>query len=315
MITVSAVWVYSPPSPSVVDNIRLINSQLKASGAPLGINRIYLSLGTDPSGLLTDHAPIIARFVTYARANGIATYALTLEDPSFASEAAGYDAPDGGAVGIVQDVIDYNLGQGGKATFEGIHIDTEPVNINSPNPPPLDYLDPLGTGQSGYLGLLGAASTLLNQKQNAGANLEFSAAIEYWWLTNGYATLNQLSPPLDELVPMFQTKPPEPVIPTDSITARYDPAKFVTVPTVIGIGTFDCGATPGDLAAAMNTLANDPNLVAAGQDYLGTSVYAYEEIVPLPLFSLGGLPPLPPNVILAIEEIDKWLSGIPLQRP
>jgi hypothetical protein len=125
----------------------------------------------------------------------------------------------------------------------------------------------------------------------------------------------QLSPPLDELVPMFQTKPPEPIIPTNSITTRYDPATCVTVPTVIGIGTYDCGAAPAGLAAAMNILANDPKLAAAGQNYLGTSIYAYEDILINPLFAVGGQNSLPPSVMLAIEEIQLILSGIRLPPP
>jgi hypothetical protein len=282
--SVSAVWVYSPPSTAIVDNIVKMNTYLEAAGAPTGINRIYFSLSPQTNDISQQlpYTNVLAEFVSYANSKEIFVHGMTLQDVGVPSY--------GGALSYVNQIITYNANNP-KATFYGIHIDVEEPD-SDPNP------GAFMNGSNGYVGLLKQLSPAIEK-----ADLDFSAAIEYGWLTSGLTTVDILQQYLDELVPMMYSDEPFSAnyASANDILEAYPPAKYITVPTIIGFGARDCAGFPANgfpynnsrgwaeaipaIATMQNRLAQ--GAVGSGTNYLGTSIFKYEEIA-LPTFTPGG---------------------------
>ena len=107
---------------------------------------------------------------------------------------------------------------------------------------------------------------------------------------------------------MIYNDPPQGLYATaDEILSAYDPATYITVPTVIGIGAREIGGFPVSgfplsksgayqkaialLATVMEELATDKRIIATGGYFLRTSIFRYDEIAST--YTPGGLAGFP----------------------
>ena len=286
------VWMYDFDSRDNATQVGFLHS--------MNINQVFLSTSTrriDTASASYDAAYTskLKDFVTLANSHGIRIHAMTLQAPNFT-----FPSEHANGVALVEHALAYNSAHPG-ATFDGIHIDTEPQALTEWDSIPGETDADTWSRREG---LIQDFVLLLSQLRTAidasGQSIEFSAALPWWFNENAERCVDHAeSPPcsisgfrlpsgdatmlaqhLDVLVLMvFFDRPANPDLAgldVDRLKNRSADEISETL-TVIGInadGDFGT-ATYSEVDAILNALTDH---FVGEANYLGTAVFKYEAL-------------------------------------